>query len=317
MPYVNFGDITPSQIQIFLAAAESENFSKAAQILNMTQPHVSHTVAQLEGLLGFPLFLRTGKKVHLTQAGRVLHQNWSGLFASVSQAIDLARQAHLQQNTGLVIADKFGLNKQLYLHPLLDLFKAAYGDIQISIEQSAFKQGVESVAAGNADLGFCLLSEISQIKPAGISWQVLTSQEFYAFVPPSSPLYSRDSVSPEDLAQVPIMLCNPSIDPHYNEDTLNIFRARGLTPVVHSYAKDGISLMLYRGLSDAVIILSPFIEETRARDLKRLKISHSSSSLVLYWNNSNKKENIARFISIAGRYFSQSPAPAEPRDVPK
>ncbi len=303
MPYLNFGDITPAQIQIFLAAAETENFSQAAAALHITQPHVSHTVAALEALLGFPLFTRSGKKVRLTQAGRVLFENWRGLFSAVSQGINLAYQAHLQQNTGLVIADKSGLNKNMVLYPLIRAFKARQPSAQITIQQFSFAQGLEAVAQGKADIGFCLLSEIQQKAVGSVSWRVLSRKPFLAFVPPGSPVYDCPFLTPELLAPVPILLCDPAVDPHYNEDTLAIFQSRGLSPTVQAYAKDGLSLMLSRGISDAVIILSPFSEENGAEQLRPIPIQGSCSSLVLYWNNQSENSNIESFVRAAPACF--------------
>jgi DNA-binding transcriptional LysR family regulator len=56
----------------FLAAAEEENFTSAALAAYMTQSGISQHVAKLESHLGVPLFKRVGKRVALTDAGRML-----------------------------------------------------------------------------------------------------------------------------------------------------------------------------------------------------------------------------------------------------
>jgi LysR family cyn operon transcriptional activator len=59
------------QLQYFLAVAESLHFSKAAEKLFVTQPTLSHQLAELETQLGTTLFDRAGKAVQLTQAGEI------------------------------------------------------------------------------------------------------------------------------------------------------------------------------------------------------------------------------------------------------
>lgn len=57
------------QLECFLAVAEYLNFSKAAELLRITQPAVSHQIKALEDELGARLFIRTSKNVMLTDAG--------------------------------------------------------------------------------------------------------------------------------------------------------------------------------------------------------------------------------------------------------
>lgn len=63
-----------TQIECFLAVANSLNFSRAAEQLRLTQPAVSHQISSLEDELGVKLFNRTSKSVRLTQAGYLYTQ---------------------------------------------------------------------------------------------------------------------------------------------------------------------------------------------------------------------------------------------------
>ncbi|MCL2227054.1 MAG: LysR family transcriptional regulator [Oscillospiraceae bacterium] len=59
-----------SQIKYFITAAQTQNLTKAAQILNITQSALSKSISNLEDELGVLLFDRTGKKVTLNESGR-------------------------------------------------------------------------------------------------------------------------------------------------------------------------------------------------------------------------------------------------------
>ena len=63
-----------SQLQKFMVVAMEENFSKAAEKLNMTQPSLSQSIKRLEEELGYRLFLREGKKISLNASGRIFLQ---------------------------------------------------------------------------------------------------------------------------------------------------------------------------------------------------------------------------------------------------
>ena len=60
------------ELEIFLAAADQENFSAAARKLHLSQPAISFQIQSLESQLKVQLFQRTGRRVALTQAGRDL-----------------------------------------------------------------------------------------------------------------------------------------------------------------------------------------------------------------------------------------------------
>ena len=64
--------LNPVELNVFVMAAETENFSEAARRLGVTQPTVSVQIRSLEDRLGIALFDRTGRHVLLTDGGRAL-----------------------------------------------------------------------------------------------------------------------------------------------------------------------------------------------------------------------------------------------------
>ncbi len=60
------------ELQVFLAAAEQENFSAAARKLHLSQPAISFQIQALEQHLNIQLFQRIGRRIALTEAGRDL-----------------------------------------------------------------------------------------------------------------------------------------------------------------------------------------------------------------------------------------------------
>jgi LysR family glycine cleavage system transcriptional activator len=73
-------------VRVFEAAARHENFTQAAAELGMTQAAVSYQIKLLEERLGVPLFLRSKRRVTLTEAGRRIGPLVSGAFDGLSDA---------------------------------------------------------------------------------------------------------------------------------------------------------------------------------------------------------------------------------------
>lgn len=61
-------------LRYFLAAAEQQSISGAAQKLHVTQPTLSRQFIELEEELGHTLFIRTNRKLHLTEKGKIFYE---------------------------------------------------------------------------------------------------------------------------------------------------------------------------------------------------------------------------------------------------
>ncbi|HET8538506.1 MAG TPA: LysR substrate-binding domain-containing protein [Anaeromyxobacter sp.] len=79
-------DATVRQLQIFDAAARTLSFSRAAEVLRLTQPAVSMQIRQLEHFAGVPLFERSGRRLHLTDAGDRLVQHARAVLRALEEA---------------------------------------------------------------------------------------------------------------------------------------------------------------------------------------------------------------------------------------
>ena len=78
-------------LRYFVVVAETENVSRAALKLHVSQPALSRQVRDLEEELGFPLLERRAKSVHLTAAGRVFLNEAQAVLQRAAEAVNAAR----------------------------------------------------------------------------------------------------------------------------------------------------------------------------------------------------------------------------------
>jgi DNA-binding transcriptional LysR family regulator len=78
-------------LQVFVRAAESGSFSRAARELGLSQPSVSRIVSELEARLGVTLLLRTTRRITVTDAGRLFLDRARDILAEIEDAEDAAR----------------------------------------------------------------------------------------------------------------------------------------------------------------------------------------------------------------------------------
>src|SRR5229473_3977420 len=79
------------QVRYFLAVAQELNFSRAAEICNVTQPSLSRAIAQLEGELGGQLFHRERHLTHLTDLGQMVRPHLELVYRAADKAKRLSQ----------------------------------------------------------------------------------------------------------------------------------------------------------------------------------------------------------------------------------
>ena len=79
------------KLKTLLAAAELQSFTRAGEVLSLTQPAVSHHISQLEREFGVKLFIRSKNGLTLTEEGKVVLRyaaKISGLYDSLHAELD-------------------------------------------------------------------------------------------------------------------------------------------------------------------------------------------------------------------------------------
>jgi LysR family glycine cleavage system transcriptional activator len=118
-------------LQAFCVAAELQSFKAAAEQLHLTPSAISHQMKELERLIGVPLFERRGRALHLTAAGRALHDDVAPSLAAIDAS--LARISRHQRRTSLRLLLPPFLASELFV-PTMATFCAAHPDIDIHVD---------------------------------------------------------------------------------------------------------------------------------------------------------------------------------------
>ena len=75
------------QMKYFITAARTLSFTKAAQQLYITQPALSRQILSMEKELNLQLFIRTGRNVRLTPAGRILFERFQTIYEDYQKVL--------------------------------------------------------------------------------------------------------------------------------------------------------------------------------------------------------------------------------------
>ncbi|TVY08732.1 selenium metabolism-associated LysR family transcriptional regulator [Paenibacillus cremeus] len=189
------------QLHIFYTVAEKGSFSHAAQALHMTQPAVTMQVQSLEDYFGTKLFVRSTKRVELTEAGRTL-------LPYAKQSIELIKETDIGMSRFThMLEDRLHLGASLtvgeYILPrLLGPFSAEYPNISVSMKVINTKQILEEVLAHQLTFGL-IEAEVSH---PDVHTEAVLSDELKLIVPRNHPLASKERITIEDMLLYPFVL---------------------------------------------------------------------------------------------------------------
>ena len=189
------------QLHVFLAAAETLNFSLAAKRLHMTQPSVSQHVQTLEQHFNTPLFLRSGRHVELTDAGQALLP-LSREMVSLSVRIDETMRSLKGDVCGhLLVGCSTTPGKYIVPH-LLAEFLRMHPHVQASCYVMARQNALQLLSKGDVHLALASARDFSR----DFEFRKFLSDAIALIVPLNHPWASRDGIDPEELLDANFIL---------------------------------------------------------------------------------------------------------------
>lgn len=189
-------------LKYFLAVAREENITKAAALLHLTQPTLSRQLMQLEEELGVQLFRRSRYHIELTEDGMLLRRR-------AQELVDLAEKTTREftmRETELMgeIAIGAGETRSMsFLSRAMVSFRERYPKVTFRIFSANADDVKERLDTGLLDMG--LLTEPVDVGRYAFC-RIKERDRWGVLVRLDSPLAGLDSVTPDDLEQVPLII---------------------------------------------------------------------------------------------------------------
>lgn len=185
------------QLNIFLVAAETLNFTQAAERLHMSQPSVSQHIRALEKHFDEKLFVRQGRSLILSDAGRVLIP-LAQQFVKQSTRINEAMSSLKGHIKGRISIGCNALSGRYVLPEYFAKFHYIYPEVSISCQTDLCAAPLEALRSGN--LHFLFTNQGIASEPC-FQVQDLLNEEIVLIAPKDHPWSRRDAIDPEELLE--------------------------------------------------------------------------------------------------------------------
>ena len=285
--------MTLDQLRYFLAVCKYDGVSRAAEILNISQPSVSNAIGNLEKEFGVELFTRQRKRLLLTEKGRVMSELAEKLLLQADDTIRIMRE--LGCNTRVLRLGIPPMIGALLLPVLYDKHFTLYPQLKVrSVEDD--NSGLKRLLAENQiDMAF-----LPHTHPFGsdLCAQPLTELQNVCCVHKSHRFAAQKTVRLEDLRDEPLVLFKNSF--FQTERILDKFSNLYITPNV---LLDTAQLPIMQNMiakKVAVGFMFEFLTKTTP-DLVGIPLDPPMTTLVsLVWKKSNylsrDMKNLIEFI---------------------
>lgn len=266
------------QLEYFAAVCKEMHFSRAAENLCTTQSNLSQQIKFLENELGMPLFDRIGKRIALTDAGKILLEQCHFIFEKIDYIkgaiTDLKQMEGGRLDIGILPGDG-----DLLFDALLIDFHRAYPKLSIRVTET--EDVYEQVVDGTRDIGVTTLPANPDDR---ISIIPLFHEEFALAVQSDHPLAKSRAIPFEQLQQLKMVMFGPE---HQMTKVIHSCCAtKGIVidnPIVTSTLSTLLSLV-EQGIGGAILprLLLDYLKRDSIAVVKLLNPTPSQDICILY-----------------------------------
>lgn len=258
--------LTLRQLQVFKAVYEQQSYSKAGELLGLTQPAVSSQIRQLEQALNQPLFEYVGRRLFTTAAAERLAKSIGRLFTELH---DL--QNDLDALSGNVSGELrlVAVNTAQYVVPyMLRAFLNLYPQVSVNVRVVNRAAAIQRLNDNSDDL--VIMGMVPTEKP--LASLPFLDNELVPVVPDGHPLLERSSVSAQEFLDAGLLVRESgsgsrlALEVHCQQQRLNV------KPAMEIGSNDAVKHAVMAGLGVAVLPKLSILPELELGTMKVVEI---------------------------------------------
>ena len=221
-------------LDYFIAIAEAKSFSKAASTLFVSQPSLSQQIAQLEDILGTPLFFRGRGHISLTKAGEFFYHQAKPIQQDLESIVSQTR-AYAESTPLLVGLPDYHMFDSVASG--LGTFSATHPDAILSKEMMAadMQRGLEE-----GDIHFGFIAQPFPFETNVLRSVSIEQTPLFLCLSAHSPLAKLDVIQPQSLSGVDLILLSKEDNPGFHHFVIDSLKQVGIYPTLSKANATGL-----------------------------------------------------------------------------
>jgi DNA-binding transcriptional LysR family regulator len=264
---------TLKQLRILKAIATEKNFTRAAEVLYISQPSLSKQIKMLEKNLGISLINRESNKISLTENGKVFLQYSERILALCEESC----RALIDLKNGNRGSLTVGASQTIgtYLMPrILSLFTQNYPQIDLRIQVNSTPMIINNILKREIDIGV-VGGEIPNKLRKNLTIKYFVKDEINLIISTIHPFAQKKKINKEDLYYLNFITLNSNSTVQKFIDKIliqNQIETKQLKVVMQLNSIEGIKTAVSLGLGAAFISSSAIEKELKLKTIKILTI---------------------------------------------
>jgi DNA-binding transcriptional LysR family regulator len=304
-------DLSLYQIQIFIKSAEFKNFTATASFFNTTQSAVSKSIASMESILGFPLFIRNRSKLELTAPGEYLYQEWCGLMPHMESSVVKANMMyeHSLQTLTVGVPDSMENGSQI---EYIDHFKERFPEVRLVYHVVPSNQLLPRLETGELDLIVTGIYEKRSLERLGAHYKVYMNLPETVIMHKDNPLAQRENIFMEDLKDEEFIVLSPTDNTSYFERVYLLCSKHGFRPNIELFMPNFRSMIVNLiQTKRGVVLTNQLITDAHHPDLRNFQISGTDAGMLVAWKQENTNKYLSKLLELFPNLAEPSDPPAE------
>lgn len=195
----------PAKLNYFITLGSILSYTKAAKILNISQPTLSHNIAALEEELGVKLFEKRGRTIRLTKGGEIFLQHSKDSVKLLEDGRMLARKMDSNLH-GTISVGHINIQADKTIPDYIQGFLSVNGSIntQFDLHVDTTHEIMNGLVNDTYDIGFCFKCKLD----GSVEYIPLWKEEFVMIVNKSHPLADKETITLADTLEYPHIIYN-------------------------------------------------------------------------------------------------------------
>lgn len=240
------------QIEAFKAVIENGTISRAALILNISQPAMSKLIAHLEFDTGLRLFDRVKGRLAPTDHGMRLYDEVGRIFAGVRQ-VENAVEAIRREEQGRLAIGVLPALANSFIQRATTGFLKERPSVFCSVQSLTSQWIVDWLIARKLDVG---LVSARTANPY-VSLEPLMEQPLACIMPPDHPLATKSHIEPQDLDRIPFVAFDSDI--YVSHLVTEMFEAYKVAPQIALMANNALTVCEFVAAGLGVSLVHPLM----------------------------------------------------------
>ncbi|MFJ5563385.1 LysR family transcriptional regulator [Lysinibacillus xylanilyticus] len=256
-------------LRTFITLVEVNNFTKASEILHISQPSVSLHIKNLEQEFQTTLFIRSPKSVQITPTGEILYKRAKQMMAIAEAAREDILTYHHEIQGTLVIGASFTIGEYI-LPPIIAGLQQQFPQLELQVIIGNTKEIIQYTKLLQVDIG--LIEGQAQAQDHELLIKPFMQDELFIVSASNNPLAKESTITVADLQQQNWVAREEGSGTRYYLD--HLFRANGLQvrSLLTISSNQGVKESVIQGLGLSLLSACVIERELKNNDIKILPL---------------------------------------------